>query len=263
MYMTGQVSPYYFDPPYTSNVFCHILKTGGTAAMSGEAIAGAQGDGRYVLTKKHDEVRYYRRRAQAMLKKARPLMHIWTEHDSAKLAKFEQTHCDGGRWRMIVSTLSIGSIPTELLERMLEESAIPEPDRDRIRAFAKGRKRSLQSILENGSAIFELPEYSAEEFQSTPPTLDLAGMFYGKSIAYTIEQYQEHLDALCELISAYDASEVRIDRTEPFRNIQIRIREGDFAIVSKNKDPHIHFLIEHPEMIAAFEQFVPPVIEAT
>lgn len=261
MYMTGQVSPYYFDPPQTSNVFCHILKVGGTAAMSGEAIAGSQREGRYVLTKKRDEVRYYRRRAQAMLKKARPLMRIWTERDSAKLAEFERACCDGGNWRMIVSTLPIGSIPEDLLERMLIESGVSNADQTRIHEFVERRKASLHSLLENGAVTFELPEYSKEEFETAPPTLDLAGMFYSDSISYTAEQYQEHLESLRGLVSGYDASKVRVDKTEPFRNIQIRIREGDFVVVSKNKDPHIHFLIEHPEMIAAFEQFSAPVIE--
>lgn len=262
MYMTGQVSPYYFDPPQTNSVFCHILKVGGTAAMSGEAIAGSQGDGRYVLTKKHDEVRYYRRRAQAMLKKARPLMRIWTKRDCAKLTEFEQACTDGGRWRIIASSLPIGPIPPELLEQMLEGAQISEPDRKRIRDFANTRMRSLQNLLDNGSVIFELPEYSDEEFETAPPELDLAGIFFETSIPYTSRQYQKHLDSLQELIDKYDASEVRIDKTEPFRNIQIRIREGSFVIVSKNKDPHIHFLIEHPEMIAAFEQFDAPTIEA-
>ena len=39
MYMTGQISPYYLKNAQ-NNVFLHFLKVSGSAALSGEAIAG-------------------------------------------------------------------------------------------------------------------------------------------------------------------------------------------------------------------------------
>ena len=50
MYMTGQISPYYFKSAQ-NDVFLHFLKVSGAAALSGEAIAGYHADGRYYLTK--------------------------------------------------------------------------------------------------------------------------------------------------------------------------------------------------------------------
>ena len=50
MYMTGQISPYYFKNAQ-NNIFLHFLKVSGAAALSGEAIAGSHGDGKYYLTK--------------------------------------------------------------------------------------------------------------------------------------------------------------------------------------------------------------------
>ena len=57
MYMTGQISPYYLDGAQ-NDVFLHFLKVSGTAALSGEAIAGHHEDGKYYLTKNKDEVAY-------------------------------------------------------------------------------------------------------------------------------------------------------------------------------------------------------------
>ena len=70
MYMTGQISPYYF-PSSQSNVFNHFLKVSGAAALEGCAIAGKQSDGKYVLYRSKEDLRHYRRRAQDMLNKAR------------------------------------------------------------------------------------------------------------------------------------------------------------------------------------------------
>ena len=57
--MTGQISPYYLNET-PNQVFGHFLKVSGTVALSGECIAGFHNDGKYYLTKKKDEVSYYR-----------------------------------------------------------------------------------------------------------------------------------------------------------------------------------------------------------
>lgn len=58
MYMTGQISPYYFKNTQ-NNAFLHLLKVSGAAALSGEAISGYHDDGKYYLTKSKREIEYY------------------------------------------------------------------------------------------------------------------------------------------------------------------------------------------------------------
>ena len=58
MYMTGQISPYYLKHAQ-DNVFLHLLKVSGAAALTGEAIAGHHSQGMYYLTKSKREVDYY------------------------------------------------------------------------------------------------------------------------------------------------------------------------------------------------------------
>ena len=53
MYMTGQISPYYLKN-VQNNVFLHLLKVSGTAALSGESISGYHSEGKYYLTKSKD-----------------------------------------------------------------------------------------------------------------------------------------------------------------------------------------------------------------
>lgn len=76
MYMTGQISPYYFKNAQ-NGVFLHLLKVSGAAALSGEAVAGSHADGKYYLTKSKREIDYYQKRADAMLANAYPLMEIY------------------------------------------------------------------------------------------------------------------------------------------------------------------------------------------
>ena len=67
---------------------------------------------------------------------------------------------------------------------------------------------------------------------------------------------------VCELV-LFAAQYSRLVRlapsgTAPFRNIQIRIMEDRFALVSKSSSPSVHFLIQNPQLVAAFSQFSLP-----
>ena len=94
MYMTGQISPYYFKNAQ-NNIFLHFLKVSGAAALSGEAIAGYHADGKYYLTKSRREVEYYRKRADEMLSNAYPLMDIYRSERESELNTFLLSDVNG------------------------------------------------------------------------------------------------------------------------------------------------------------------------
>ena len=46
-----------------------------------------------------------------------------------------------------------------------------------------------------------------------------------------------------------------------FHNLQIAIHKGQWAMVSKGNAPAIHFIIRHPKLRSAIENFIPPITE--
>ena len=54
---------------------------------------------------------------------------------------------------------------------------------------------------------------------------------------------------------------VKLRKSQAFRNIQIIVNSGKWAMVSKNKAPVIHFVMRQPKMVDAIERFVPLVVE--
>lgn len=154
IYMTGQVSPYYMKSD-EKGIFRHINYTSGTVALSGECVEGKHGDGKYYLTKIKEEVAYYQKQSENILKKATPLMEIYT--------------------------------------------------RDKEKEFI--------SFLEN------------------------------------------------ELEGGEKADFVQNKARDTFNNIEILVKSGKWAIVNKEKSPKIHFVIRHPKLVDAIENFEPPVTE--
>ena len=87
MYMTGRIAPYYLKEN-NAGPFRHLLEISDVAALSGEAIAGHHGEGRYSLTYDPEDLRYYRRRAAALMEKAAPLMDIYLEEREDEFRRF-------------------------------------------------------------------------------------------------------------------------------------------------------------------------------
>lgn len=261
MYMTGQISPYYLKG-VQNNVFMHFLKVSGSAALSGEAISGFHADGKYYLTKQKDEVSYYKRLANDLLKKALPLMDIFREDAQNELKAFllADTKLAGSR-RSILSAPPLYTMSEEFLTSFLQAHFISEKDKQQILEFASVQRKYLHTILEHSTIEDELPMLTEEEFAQFPPALSLSGLFYEKDLVYTYEDYDKHMCQTREFAESHPNYAVKLTSANAFRNIQIVIHEGQWVMVSKGKSPAIHFVIRHPKLRSAIENMIVPVTE--
>ena len=261
MYMTGQISPYDLKN-VQNNVFLHLLKVSGTAALSGEAISGYHSEGKYYLTKSKDEVSYYKKRAQELLASAHPLMDIYREENAGALNAFllQDAHTEGKR-RSILSSLPIYTMDKDYLEQFLAKNNLSEAERESILSYADSQRRLMEEILKAEIVEDEIPHITPEEFERYPVCLSLSGMFCEKEIFYTYEEYTEHLNQTKMFAETHPNYILNQTSAHIFRNLQIYIHEGKWAMVSKNKAPVIHFVIHHPKLREAIENFIPPVVE--
>ncbi len=261
MYMTGQIEPYYFKTPQ-GGVFLHFLRVSGTAALSGEAVAGHHAEGRYYLTNNRAEVAYYRRRADALLENARPLMDIYREDKAARLNAFLLADSrTTGRRRSLLSAPPLYAAKPEFLDGLLQKHAVPQEERARVLSFARSRREQVETLLKENELHLELPRLTREMFDQYPAALSLSGLFYERDIPYTYEEYWAHLRQTEEFAASHPHCTVELTSGGAFRNLQITMHEGQWVMVSKEKSPAIHFVIRHAKLRTAIECFTPPVVE--
>lgn len=261
LYMTGQVSPYYLKE-VQNNVFMHFLKVSGTAALSGEAISGYHSDGKYYLTKSKDEVAYYKKRAQELLSNALPLMKIYREENADELNAFlaEDLKYEGKR-RSILSTPPLHTMDLPLLNKILENNNVSDMEKEKILQFVKKEKDLISEMLKTHVIEDEIPQFTREEFEQYPAVLPLSEIFLEKDIYYSYDEYIEHIHQSEVFQQSHENYTIKKTSTCAFRNLQIHIRESKWAMVSKSKAPAIHFVIHHPKLRNAIENFIPPVVE--
>ena len=261
MYMTGQISPYYLKES-TGHTFMHLLKVSGAAALQGEAIYGHHTQGRYYLTKHKTEISYYKEMAELLLKKASPLMEIFRENSMMPYHAFLQADAKtSGKRYHILSALPLQTLNSSLLEDILNQNQINKEDAQKIKTYIDKKSTQIQQILSHDMITEEFPILSKEEFSRFPIALPLSDIFYEKNIYYTWEMYKQHLESTLNYEKTHQNYCIKQNQQSAFRNIQIRIHEKKWVLVSKNRTPAIHFLIRHPKMRNAFENMIIPIVE--
>ena len=261
MYMAGQISPYYLKAGQ-DQVFLHFLKVSGSVALTGEAIRGYHSEGKYYLARSKDEVAYYRKRAGELLNCASPLMEIYREENAGVFEVFLRSDAETvGERRNILSAPPIWILDREWLEAFLIRRKVSGEQVKKILNYADTLRQLNAHILQKNRITDEITLPEQEEFAQYPVNLSLSGMFCETDISYTWEEYQEHLEQMRMYAQAHENYILKETKAQTFRNLQIQIHEGKWAMVSKGKAPAIHFVIYHSRLREAIEQFVPPVVE--
>ena len=261
IYMTGQVSPYYFKG-LQDNIYCHFNYVSGTVALFGECINGYHNKGKYTLTTNKNDISYYKTKSKILLNKATPLMEIYKKENKNLYSSFITASINvRGNRRRILSSLPIHTISDELLMKILKRNKVSNEDIKNIQFSIQEQKEIIDNTLQTDIFEDKIVEISKEEFIKSPLSLFLADSFFETEIYYTYEDYLEHLKLTKEYSENNTNYKLTFNNHHIFKNIQILILEEHWVMISKNKSPSIHFVIHHPKLRNAIENFIPPVVE--
>lgn len=257
IYMTGQVSPYYFKES-KNNIYGHLNYTSGNYALYGECIKGYHDKGKYYLTSNSKEIEYYKNKTNYLLKKATPLMEIYIEKDKDLYQAFllNDSKIKSNRQRTL-NTLPLFTINDKLLDKILKRNKISKEDIIKIKKYKQDEENYVNNILKNNIITDTIYNYENEFTNNL--SLSLENIFYNQKITYTYHEYLEHLkDTINYSNKNYH---VIINNDQTFKNISINIVDNNYVIISKNINPTIHFVIRHPKLKSAIENFKPLVKE--
>lgn len=259
IYMTGQISPYYLKDSKNS-VYNHLDYVSGNVALTGECIKGYHNKGMYYLTTNKNEIKYYKEKSELILKKAKSLMQIYRENNIKEYELFlkndEEIPCDRTRY---LSSLPLFTISDKLLNKILKRNKFSKTDIDKIIKYKKEELKYMNNILKRNKVNDYIYIFEENEFKNDPPSLSLNNLFIDKKIKYTYNEYIEHLRQTKEWSKQEKNYELNYVNDKTFKNITITFIKNHYVIISKSSNPTIHFVIEHPKLVEAIENFSPIV----
>lgn len=261
IYMTGQVSPYYL-PSTNNNIYNHLNYTSGTVALNGECINGYHKSTKYYLTNKKEEVSYYKTKSEQLLNKAKPLMKIYRIENKNAFHSFvlSSEKINATRKRTL-SSLPIHTISKPLLQKILKYNNISEQESKKIILEISKYNDAIKKMIDNNIFIDEIPIIDKKEFENSPLFLLLSNVFYESKIYYKYEDYLEHLEMTKEFEKNNSNYKLILKPFNTFKNIDLFICKNNWIMISKTNSPSIHFVIQHPKLMNAIENFTPPIIE--
>ena len=261
IYMTGQVSPYFLKG-LQNNIYCHFNYVSGVAALYGECINGYHDKGKYTLTTNKNDLSYYKTKAQCLLNKATSLMDIYKADSQNSFNAFLSSSIKiKASRRRILFSLPIHTISNNLLFKILKHNNVSAENIKAIQESVKFQKEIFKNTIEQNVIEDEISILSKEEFVKVKPFLFLADIFYDKKIYYTYEDYLEHINLTKKYEKENKNYKLSINNNNTFKNIQILVCEKNWVMISKANSPSIHFVIHHPKLRNAIENFIPPVVE--
>ena len=261
IYMTGQVSPYFLKG-LKNNIYCHFNYVSGVAALYGECINGYHDKGKYSLTTNKTDISYYKTKAQCLLSKSTSLMDIYKEESKNAFNAFlsSSVKIKASRRRILFS-LPIHTISNNLLFKILKHNNVSAKSIKVIQESVEFQKEIFKNTIEQSIIEDEISILSKEEFEEAKPFLFLADIFYDKKLYYTYEEYLEHLDLTKKCERENKNYKLSVNNNNTFKNIQILVCEENWVMISKANSPSIHFVIHHPKLRNAIENFIPPIVE--
>lgn len=253
LYMTGHISAYYFDNTQ-DNLFHHLLLVSGNAAIIGDCVPGCPESGHYTLYKANAEVLRCRSRADLLLSRAHKLLEIYgkdrAEEFKKLLYKELDSHADCKR---LLTAPPIYTISDALLERILSHNGIAHSDADHVRGYVKRARKRISRILQNSRMEENIALWTCDEFKKHPVALELTYLLDKIDVYYSYDEYLEHIREAEAFAARHQNHEVTVGRKPDFRNIQITIRKGEYAVISKNKSPSLHLVVRHLKMVEAID----------
>ena len=119
----------------------------------------------------------------------------------------------------------------------------------------------MNNIFKNNKVNDYIYVIKENEFKNDTPSLSLNNLFIDKKITYTYKEYIEHLKQTKKYKTKTNNYEIYYINNKTFKNITITFIKNHYVIISKSSNPTIHFVIEHPKLVKAIENFNPLIKE--
>lgn len=257
IYMTGQVSPYYFKD-LKNTIYYHLNYVSSSCALTGECIKNNHNKGKYYLTNNKKELEYYKEKARLLLNKSNSLMDIYKEENINDYNTFlnKDNNIKKDRKR-ILSSLPLFTINDTLLIKILKRNNINEEDINKILEYKNIEFNNIKNILKTNTITDTIYNLNNDDFKKENIYLSLENIFYNKHIKYTYKEYIEHYNDTINYSKNNKNYKIINNNNRTFKNINVTSVLNNYVIISKGNNPIIHFVIRHPKLIDAINNFNP------
>ena len=258
LYMTGLVEPYYFKD-YHDNIFSHLNYISEKVVLEGECIKGSHKNGKYQLITNDKDIDYYHKKANDLLKKASSLMQIFKDDKKEEYKTFlKQAEKIKGQYIRFLSHLPIWTIDEDKLVEIIHNNHLTKEQYNEIIKYYHEEKAMINTLLKTNTLEDNI---YLQDKTTKKNLLILISNFNPITLEYSSEEYQEHLKKTINFAKKNNNYHLQTFKRQTFNQMNITIIKDKLVIITKTKDPVIHFVIHHNKLVNAIQNFKPLIDE--
>jgi hypothetical protein len=161
-----------------------------------------------------------------------------------------------GETHKILLSLSIATMPRQLFSKMLTRSGILSSKKEQILYLHDIRTRQFYRELQNGGITEYLVLPEDEALFSGKVKMNMAEMVIDLPVAYTSEEYSEHISSVLTLLNENDNYNIAVLSENLYNNIQILHKEAAGTMLVRSADPTAALWLEQPSINSAFKTYI-------
>ena len=258
IYMTGHAYSYYMKDN-ASPIYGNLTYVSDHVIMAGDCIRGQECRGKFWLSSRDSEIRYYREKSAALLEHALPLVEVFRQDQEAQFKEFLVTDSrTPGNRHFIYSSFPFFMIEEDFFSHLLYKAGLPEDEIRYSLEFYTFLRGMLYEIVRKNRLLAEIPLPLHKDFKSNPVHLALSALFLEKEIVLSYEDYMTCIRQLQDFQMKNPNFRYISSAACLYPNLQISIHEGKWALISKESSPVVHFVLRHTKLLDALEQTVSP-----
>lgn len=255
LYLTGAIEPYYY-PRKRDGIFRRTLFIApGCAAVSGHSLDAAASGSMNLLVKDSRAVKALEEEFRAYLNLCRPLMAIYGDKDRdaylKALGDFDEA---AGEAVIMTDGLPIATMPEDTARSMLARADVP--DREVLLERILLRKKSFLASAAHHDCTEIIRLGEAGEAREGILNAALGGISGLSGLAYTREEYREHLLATADMLRSVPRFHIAVNRVRQHSGFRLYVKEHLGAMVEKTTQPHIAFAMDEGNMTAALWDYL-------
>ena len=243
LYISGMIEPYVFRKERMPRFHHTIFLRPGRACIRGFFPAGADNDRSYDYISDDEYLKQLKREYDIMLAHASPFLAVYAQEKGDEFLKTWVNHT--GAQDLLLNEFPIVTAPESLLTRILARAGISEGQKEVILSHYHELRRQFEETLRDGSfnLILCLPNMDSAQSRHINFALSLTDL----TIAYTKEEYAEHIAAIIELVERERNFHLTLLPVLPFQDIQI-VTRTDAVAVLRHKEPYAAFVFLNPTL---------------
>ena len=252
LYISGNIEPYIFRKTENARFHHTVFLRPEHSCVLGFFPTGMGDERWYDYVTDKTQLDALKSGFTAMLERSAPFLKTYPVREVDNF--WSRNYIISRRTDAILRGLSIATMPEELLERMLSRLEISAQRKEEVRRFYRGSAARFRRILETG----ELHEYlclpDPEDIRKGNVTVNFEAETNGLFLAYTAEEYAEHISAVRRLVLREKNYHLTLLPQPLFQDLQV-FTMNDAVAVIRNQKPYTAFVFFNPALLRSIDYY--------